>query len=219
MYRTIDSKDLAELCTEGLIEAGLTNFTRDVIVPKGNSGTRHRVTFKLHDLATNIHGSSIIPTLNFLNSYDGKSALKIGIGLYRMVCSNGLMVGEEYYSEKIIHREGPKVDKFLRELADKIRIAAENMQDILQQLDTDTSRPSESDKQIEIVGSLPIPKKAKENTIRQLAYGHRRELDRENNVWSLWNIVNENMRQVSRSRWADANNNMRLLEDITLLAA
>lgn len=50
-------------------------------------------------------GAGLRPTFNVLNSHDGKSRLRIGMGVYRMVCSNGLMVGAEWGAVDVIHRD------------------------------------------------------------------------------------------------------------------
>ncbi len=50
-------------------------------------------TLTLDDLAIDVDGSSINPTIDIFNSTDGKSSAGLIIGAYRSKCSNGMMIG------------------------------------------------------------------------------------------------------------------------------
>lgn len=51
-----------------------------------------------HTFANNVH-----PEIAIINSHNGMRRFRIGMGVFRMVCLNGLMVGETLMNEKIKH--------------------------------------------------------------------------------------------------------------------
>ena len=51
----------------------------------------------------NLTSGSISPRINLRNANDGTASFEIFAGFYRMICSNGLMVGFHYATSKIRH--------------------------------------------------------------------------------------------------------------------
>lgn len=66
---------------------------------------RNRIYGQLcfNDVKVNIDGSDISPTVDVYNSTDGGLAAGIIFGAYRFRCSNGMMIGSEFGTKKIIH--------------------------------------------------------------------------------------------------------------------
>jgi hypothetical protein len=63
---------------------------------------RHMVRLSHRDLVLrNVNDSR--PELVIVNSYDGSSSLKIMLGVYRLVCSNGLVIGSTVNQTRIRH--------------------------------------------------------------------------------------------------------------------
>jgi len=50
-----------------------------------------------------VETGGLFPEIVVKNSYDGSSALKIMLGLYRLVCANGLIMGTSYFNASIRH--------------------------------------------------------------------------------------------------------------------
>lgn len=67
----------------------------------------------------------LIPKLYLLNSHNAKTSLQIFFGVYRMVCSNGLVVGTDFFRERIIHTGDVETN---------IRVALENSEKSLVKL-------------------------------------------------------------------------------------
>jgi hypothetical protein len=44
------------------------------------------------------------PEIVIINSHDGKSSLRIALGWFRFVCSNGLIAGSSLFQTRVIHR-------------------------------------------------------------------------------------------------------------------
>lgn len=82
---------------EAMIKAGFQPFSavqsRTRIVGKGEF-TKHMLRFRHQDLARTFAVGDVIPEVVLINSHDGTSAYKLIAGLYRLVCSNGMMVSD-----------------------------------------------------------------------------------------------------------------------------
>ena len=55
------------------------------------------------------------------NANDGSRALRIGLGLYRFVCENGLIAGTSFFDERILHRgfTYEKLDEALKKVLEQ----------------------------------------------------------------------------------------------------
>lgn len=62
---------------------------------------RHAVVFQADNAKENENG--VTGQVVLINSHDAKSSYKLYYGLYRFVCANGLMVGDEFAQTKIRH--------------------------------------------------------------------------------------------------------------------
>ena len=143
--------------------------------------------------------SVVKPMLFLRNVNDGGHALMIGVGLYRMVCSNGLTFGDDFFSRRIIHREGITLSNFLlnldADLTDAFQIAAEFYADKVKEL---ISIGVAENQGIQIVGSLNLPNNVKDNAIFNWTNPSRDE-DSSRTLWTLYNVVNEANRKRSNS--------------------
>lgn len=148
----------------------------------------------------NTGGGAVAPMLFLRNVNDGGHALMIGIGLFRFVCANGLVVGDNFYSQRVIHRSGPTLDQFLSNLDKNLDAAFEvaASMDIENMVNTLIAREVTEQQGIEILASLPLPLSATDHAIYQWVKPIREE-DSPRNLWSLYNVANEANRVRSRS--------------------
>jgi hypothetical protein len=159
------------------------------------------------------------PQISVINSTDGSRAFNLIGGVFRLVCSNGLVAGDIFDSERIVHRVGPTFDRKIESLPLRIVALVEDTVEAMKELNELTCQELSENKMIEIVGNLTMSKKAKTETIKDVVFeDQRREDDQGNNVWTLYNIVNENLRKHSKAK-AYQKHNEKLLENIQLLAA
>lgn len=69
-----------------------------------DNGAKMRATLKFSELEFPIQNGDLInPTIDIFNSYDGSWALKVLFGAFRLICSNGLTVGETFMMYKRKH--------------------------------------------------------------------------------------------------------------------
>lgn len=62
---------------------------------------KHMIRFRNSDILPQV--GDLVPEIILTNSHDGSSAFQISAGLYRLVCSNGLTVGNEQMSVRQRH--------------------------------------------------------------------------------------------------------------------
>lgn len=72
---------------------------------KDGQRLRAQVRFPEKEIKIISNGTADIvnPTIEYFNSYDGGWAEKLLFGAFRLVCSNGLVIGEKFSHERIIH--------------------------------------------------------------------------------------------------------------------
>jgi len=162
-------------------------------------------------------GSAIQPLLFLRNINDGGHAFMIGVGLYRAVCANGLVVGEDFYSQRIIHREGPTIDEFLNNLDQRLNnafaISASDFTDTMERL----ASTQLTDRQaFNIIYSLNIPESIKSYAWHYWLNPIRKEEDART-LWTLYNVLNEMNRRRTTSVSVELDRELTLLQNIDAL--
>jgi hypothetical protein len=161
----------------------------------------------------------LIPQISVINSTDKSTALTLVGGVHRVVCSNGLVVGEIFDKERIIHRVGDTFDRKITSLPQRIVALIDNIIARSEELQELTAHTLTEEQMIEVTASITMSRKAKKAAIEDIVFQvSRRADDYDNNVWSLFNIINENLRKYS-TRNAYTKHNATLLENIQTLAA
>jgi len=129
------------------------------------------------------------PEIVIINSHDGKSSLRIMLGYFRLVCSNGMIVGSTVFQTRIIHRDvnqGSVLNAVSR-IADK----APEMLDGINRMKSRKLHPL-----CEMSFVMEAAKlRWEEPSDRVLSYlgAVRREEDAQRNVWEVYNRVQENL--------------------------
>jgi hypothetical protein len=98
----------------GLTAQGFTPFkavqSRSRIEGKSEF-TKHMIRFRHADAMANANGN--IPEVVLINSHDGTSAYKLLSGIFRMICTNGLISWDEKFGELSVPHKGNIVDKVI----------------------------------------------------------------------------------------------------------
>ena len=93
---------------EAMIAAGFQPFSATqsrTRVPGRGEFTKHLLRFRHQDVSQALAVGDVIPEVVLVNSHDGTSAYKLIAGLYRLICSNGLMVSDgEIDSISVMHK-------------------------------------------------------------------------------------------------------------------
>jgi len=176
----------------------------------------------LKGLAFEVPGDgTLVPRLFFHNDNTGRKALSIGVGLFRLICSNGLTVGVPgmSFEAKLRHVDGPRAHEQLDILPAMVAEAVQFIEagGLLDQIDA--AKETKVTEPIEVVASLPIGIRAKEQAIDWLAHAQTRKEDNPYTAWGLYNTVNEAVRLRSRNEFTALAKDEGLLSHIITLAA
>ena len=197
---------------------GSTNQVK-VIHPKGNPNKLFlTVDLKQHETNVPALGGNLVPRLWMRNHNDGTRALQVGLGFFRIVCSNGLVIpidGALFTS--IRHLAGPKANTFLDTLPDILLAKMEQVRNgaLVEAALGATKIAVENP--LAVLAQLPLSKTVQQDVSLKLEYGARyglRAEDNPNTAWGLYNTVNESIRKWSRSQYAAVNRDVTLLNDI-----
>lgn len=177
------------------------------------------VNYRMPDLAMiDGSGSAIVPQLLLRNANNRASALSINIGFFRMICSNGLFVGTATFTQRVIHRVGPKSAAFLESVEDSVQAAIAPILDgsLAAEVHYLESIPVPYDDGLQAIYSLNAPDRVKVHAALRWSQPIRTE-DTERSLYSLLNIVNESNRLYSGLNKASMERNIKLAEDLELL--
>lgn len=194
IYRFIPTTEVIDL----LGEQGW--LPTQAIQTRSRKGHESKMPFKKHMLRfrneNNINIAREIgdthPEILLTNSHDGSSSFKFHVGLFRLVCSNGLVIADKTFDEfRVMHKGFQKEDilQVVNMTTEKIPMVVGRVQDMMskemsmaQQYDFAKMVADNywgEDKMIDVNQMLKI----------------RREEDAGTDLWSVFNRVQENVLQ------------------------
>ena len=92
---------------------------------------KHLVTFNNPDVVINgDDGDTVYPQILLTNSHDGKNSFTFQAGMYRFVCSNGLVIADEEFGSMKIRHMGYDFDTLretISEMVDKLPLTVDSM--------------------------------------------------------------------------------------------
>jgi hypothetical protein len=155
--------------------------------------TKHLIRLRHRGTELRVGGS--VPEVLLLNSHDGTSAYKLMHGMFRMVCSNGLVTADELTELRVPHK-GDVVSKVIegtyQVLNQSGRIAAQVQE--LQAITLSRAEQLAFGESAAMLrwapdenGSSTVPVRAE-----QVVYPRRSE-DARSDLWSTFNVAQENL--------------------------
>ena len=166
--------------------------------------SKHMVTFQNPDIKiTGTDGDDSYPRIIMTNSHDGLQAFKFSVGIFRLVCSNGLVVADEKFSEFKIRHKGytfselrDVVSKAVKDLPNKVEVLNKMKNKILTK---DEKEKLALDAMLIRAGITPDSDKAKKfeydkETIEDILDPKRKE-DKGDDLWKVFNVVQEKITQ------------------------
>lgn len=174
------------------------------------------------DAPTDIgNGDLVRRSLSIYNINDGAHALTFKVGLFRLICTNGLQVPSALGSDmRIIHRNCSTTNDFIQHMRDIVQGAVDSAYEAIDLVPELISNTVSEEQGIQVIGSLKLHDGIKRRAINKWVMPEqRRELDRANNQWTLFNLINEEVRHQHGNSFKSYDLNKDLLENIQLLAA
>lgn len=132
----------------------------------------------------------VIPEVVFTGSHDGSSAMHLYSGLYRLICSNGLITGSHYAHERILHRPGAE-EKVLQAARD-ITEALPGLRARIQRM-TEVELPYEAQASFAARAAVLRWPSMTDTAATQFLLHIRRQADAGSNLWRVMNRIQENL--------------------------
>jgi hypothetical protein len=186
--------DLAKLGWKPVTAAMRKNRGKDTIFSK------HMVSFQNPDIMIkSTDGDDSFPRIIMTNSHDGLQAFKFSVGIFRLVCSNGLVIADEKFSDFKIRHKGytfselrDVVAQAVKDLPNKVEVLNKMKNKILTQ---DEKQKLALDAMLIRAGITPDSNKAKDfeydsETIQDILVAKRKE-DIGDNLWTVFNVIQE----------------------------
>jgi len=198
-YTILDHKDIVDMADLVLARH---NHTRKVILTK--NGARMFAKYRLTDYEIEIRpNDKVNPTITVMNSYDGSMRLTVEAGAFRLVCTNGLIVGKKLLRKvrKHLGASMAVLEHLEKHLLDAVAIL-EAVAPVWQKWGTQTISKEQG---VEILTDLGIPKKYEEAILENWNSLHIPV----RTVWEAYNSItwvlshNEDLGQVSVERVHD----------------
>lgn len=171
---------------------------------EGTIFSKHMISFQNPDIKiTSKDGDDAFPRIIMTNSHDGLQAFKFAVGIFRLVCSNGLVVADEKFSEFKIKHKGytftelrDVVAQAVKDLPNKVEVLNKMRNKILTE---DQKQELALDAMLIRAGITPGSNKASkfeydEETIKDILEPKRKE-DKGDDLWRVFNVVQEKITQ------------------------
>ena len=166
--------------------------------------SKHMIAFQNPDLKIKgSDGDDSFPRIIMTNSHDGMQAFKFSVGIFRLVCSNGLVVADEQFSDFKIKHKGYTFEE-LRGVVNQAVEDLPNKVEVLNQMKKRVLTSEEKNKlaldaMLIRAGIEPGSEKAKkfnydDETIIDILDPKRKE-DEGDDLWKIFNIVQEKITQ------------------------
>jgi len=165
---------------------------KEVRARKGQGYQKHMVVFGNDEIVVNGQdGDTVMPRILMTNSHDGKNAFRFQAGLYRLVCSNGLVIADaEFASMKIRHMgyDLSELSAVIAEIVEKLPLTVECMNALK------GKKLSQEEKEkfaLEAIG-LRFDTKGKNFELETILEPTRKE-DKGDDMWSVYNVIQEKL--------------------------
>ena len=166
--------------------------------------SKHMVAFQNPNIKiTSSDGDDAYPRILLTNSHDGMQAFKFSVGIFRLVCSNGLVVADEQFSDFKIKHKGytfgelrKVVKQAVADLPNRVQVMNDMKDRILTE---DEKKKLALDAMLIRAGIEPGSEKATkfnydDETIVDILDPKRKE-DKGNDLWRVFNVVQEKITQ------------------------
>ena len=171
---------------------------------EGTIFSKHMVAFQNPNIMIKSEdGDDAFPRILLTNSHDGMQAFKFSVGIFRLVCSNGLVVADEQFSDFKIKHKGYTFE----ELRGVVNQAVADLPNRVQVMNDMKNRvlSKEEKEQLAIdamlirAGIKPNSQEAKKfdydaDTIEDILEP-KREADKGNDLWRVFNVIQEKITQ------------------------
>ena len=165
---------------------------KEIKARKNQGFQKHMLVFANPEIVINGNdGDTVFPRILLTNSHDGKNAFTFKAGLFRLVCSNGLVIADEQFGEMKIRHMGydfEALQDLITQMVEKLPLTVESMNKFK------NKQLSQEQKQkfaLEALG-LRFDTENKTFNVSEFLTPTRKE-DEGNDLWSVFNLVQEKL--------------------------
>jgi hypothetical protein len=154
---------------------------------------KHLVVFRNPDVVINgKNDDTVFPQVLLTNSHDGKNAFTFTAGLYRMICENGLVVSTSTFDDVKMRHMGYSFEELqvkIKDMVEKLPLTVESMNKM--------QATELGQKQAVSFAKKALTTRFPEDELKRIKIDINqlltptREEDMGNNVWSVFNIIQE----------------------------
>ena len=155
---------------------------------------KHMVVFGNDDITiTGKDGDTVMPRILMTNSHDGKNSFQFQAGLYRLVCSNGLVIADAEFANMKIRHMGydlAELKTVITEIVEKLPLTVECINKLkAKQLSEKEQVEFAKEALATRLSEKEISKYTSDDIVELL--NPTREEDNGNDMWSVYNVIQE----------------------------
>ena len=167
---------------------------KQVKARKNQGYQKHMVVFGNDDLVIDgKDGDTVMPRILMTNSHDGKNAFQFQAGLYRLVCSNGLVIADAEFANMKIRHMGydlAELKTVIQEIVEKLPLTVECMNRL-------KAKQLSEDEKMEFAEKA-LRTRLPESQISTFTFDNIQDLltptrveDSGDDMWSVYNVIQE----------------------------
>ena len=168
--------------------------TKQVKARKNAGYQKHMVVFGNDDITiTGKDGDTVMPRILMTNSHDGKNSFQFQAGLYRLVCSNGLVIADAEFANMKIRHMGydlAELKVVIKEIVEKLPLTVECMNKLKAKELSEQEQVKFAKEALATRLSEKEISKYTSDDIVELLNPTRKE-DNGNDMWSVYNVIQE----------------------------
>jgi len=155
---------------------------------------KHMVVFGNDDITiTGKDGDTVMPRILMTNSHDGKNSFQFQAGLYRLVCSNGLVIADAEFANMKIRHMGYDLNELstvISEIVEKLPLTVECMNKLkAKELSEEEQIKFAKEALATRLSEKEISKYTSDDIVELL--NPTRKEDNGNDMWSVYNVIQE----------------------------
>lgn len=188
---------------------------------KNSSGIQsfHMVSFQNPDIKVMENNEvEAFPRIILTNSHDGMNSFKFMIGLYRLVCSNGLIVADETFEELTIRHINYNFNDLRHLVAKTVEALPQYIETVNKMKATQLSKEQKYDfalKMLKLRKNVPEDTQltVSESTLQEVLTPVR-TADEGDSVWNVFNVLQEKMIKGGSMVESGKNNKLRKMRPV-----
>ena len=176
----------------GLMSAGFVPVDARQAQSRKGSVVHARHVVRLRRRFETVALRDAVPEVVFLNSHDGTSAYQLRLGLFRAVCTNGLIVSVGAFPTFCVAHRGDVVHEVVTAALE----ASERFEVLAARVERMEARPLDGREQLRFAASaleLRYPDLSRAGIQPSQLLGVRRTEDTTSDLWTVFNRVQENL--------------------------